>query len=98
MKFLKDESGSVDVEAWLSAIVGFSVVYILWVMFTPVFIQLHDLAITLVTGQWVNAINFVMVVWNYGVIIDAAYWIVYIWATTIREEVAEKYNRSGGYV
>jgi len=98
MKLLFDENGGVEPETWLVGIVGFISLYIIWVVFTPVISDLCTFALTIVSGRSATGIRFVRRAWDYGILIDAVFWIAYIWGSVIHEEVSERYVRQGGYV
>ena len=98
MNFLSDESGGVEPESWLVGIVGFLSLYIIWVVFTPVVSDLCTFGLTIVSGRSATGIRFVRQAWDYGILMNAIFWVAYIWASTIHEEVNEKYVRQGGYV
>jgi hypothetical protein len=88
-----DDRGGIDVEAWITAIVGFSLVWIVWTTMTPAI----DKLTVAITGpslnlpiQSINLAYLVQKVWSYGMIINAGGWLLYILWSSIRQEVAEQ--------
>ena len=85
-----DNRGGIDIESWVTAIVGFTVCYVVWVTVTPAINNLHDVILTLgLPTKSITLAHLVQKVWNYGMIINAAGWLLFIVWSSIRVEVAE---------
>jgi hypothetical protein len=88
-----NNKGGIDVGAWITAIVGFTFVWIMWTTFTPAIDILTRYIghgqITL-DPRSTTLVDLVQKIWNYGMVLNAAGWILYILWSSIRREVGEE--------
>ena len=93
--FRLSKKGSVDPMAWMTAIVGFSLTFTLWVFFRPALDALLDTGLNSMPIADPQAaiprqlLGFVSTVNNYAYIIIGAVWLLYILFSSIKKEVQE---------
>lgn len=87
--------GSVDIQAWLTGLMGFVVTYMLYILFGPTVKEMMGAAASMALPAEANSqIAFTEMMYNYGMVFLAGGWLVYIIYSSIRKEVAEKvYSR-----
>jgi hypothetical protein len=92
MKDNMDNKGGIDIQSWIVGIVGFTIVWILWATLTPAI----DSLTTVTTGtalnlpvQFANIGLLIQKIWNFGMVINAGAWLIFILWSSIKVEVAE---------
>lgn len=87
-----DNRGVVDIQAWITAMVGFTLVWVIWTTVTPVedkFVQAIVNGNMQLPIQSLNLALMVQKIWSYGMIINAVGWLLFILWSSLRREVAE---------
>ena len=87
---MRDNRGSVDVNAWVVGIIGFTVTYFVWVFTAPAISQLKDIAVNGGLNLPAEALAVLPTIeefYEWGLIFNAAVWLIYIVYSSIREEV-----------
>jgi len=87
---MRDNRGSVDVNAWVVGIVGFTVTYFVWIFTAPIITQLNTVATDGGLNLPAEALAVLPTIedfYQWGLIFNAAVWLIYIVYSSIREEV-----------
>jgi len=83
--------GSVDPEAWITGLFGFSITFIAYIAFGPTFLELSEATNNMGLGDVaINNLSLTQMMYDYAMIFNAGAWLVYILYSSIRQEVEER--------
>lgn len=82
--------GGIDPTAWIVGIAGFAATYMVWVFTSPLLRELVGFGEGLNLPQVANQqFDFIKLLFDYAMVVNAAVWLIYIIFSSIRVEVEE---------